>query len=363
VKLAKEFDISGVGLAKVCRASNIPLPPLGHWTKLEHGKATPQPVLPESALTTVTFDARQHRTEPPPGKRPARVKAAPEVEVEVEVKVEVKPAVSVGLAPFTMATQKKLLATEHTQASISTYDADIFECRVSRASIETLCQFLDAIERGVPRFGGELKPGQKGLDFVFDEQAVSFRITEQFTTSTLLVPGKKYASWERPEVVHNYTGKFTLEIHGYFEGRKKWADGKRQKLTEVLTECLDGLVAAAKAVKRRRIESEEQSRRWREESERRAELERRQRDRLDFQTKLLAEARATHDHVLLVEYVDRMKDELQSFVGPLPESTMQWLSTAASLAAWEGPLTLRKRLLAMGVARDYGSGSFGKLVA
>ena len=43
VKLAKEFDISDVGLAKVCRAHNIPLPPRGHWAKLPHGQASPPP--------------------------------------------------------------------------------------------------------------------------------------------------------------------------------------------------------------------------------------------------------------------------------------------------------------------------------
>jgi hypothetical protein len=60
VKLAKEFDISDVGLAKVCRVHNIPLPPRGHWAKLLHGKASPTPKLPPSKETTVTFDARRH---------------------------------------------------------------------------------------------------------------------------------------------------------------------------------------------------------------------------------------------------------------------------------------------------------------
>ena len=36
--LAKEFDISDVGLAKVCRKHDIPLPGLGHWAKVAAGK-------------------------------------------------------------------------------------------------------------------------------------------------------------------------------------------------------------------------------------------------------------------------------------------------------------------------------------
>lgn len=353
VKLAKEFDISDVGLAKVCRANNIPLPPRGHWAKLQHGKSSPTPKLPKSEQTTVTFDARRHRTEALRGKRSSETDSARKVEVQ---------ALGVGstLAPFTKATQKKLLATKRTDGSISTYDAETFECRVSRDSVDALCRLLDAIERAAPTFGGVFKPGEKALDFVFDDQAVSFRITEQYTTRTVEVPKKKHDYWQRPEVIYDFTGKFTLEIQGYFEGRKKWADGKRQKLTEVLTDFMEGLVAAAKSIKRIRLKREEDHRRWQEESARRAELERRQRDLQDFRTKLIAEAQAAQDHLLLMEYVDRIKSEMQDFVGPLPESTVQWLSTASALAASEAPLTLRTRRLAKGVVRDYGSGSFGR---
>ena len=36
-KLAEEYGISDVGLAKVCRKLHIPLPGLGHWTKIACG--------------------------------------------------------------------------------------------------------------------------------------------------------------------------------------------------------------------------------------------------------------------------------------------------------------------------------------
>lgn len=355
VKLAKQFDISDVGLAKVCRAHNIPLPQRGHWAKLEHGKASPTPMLPPSDKTIVKLDAERHRIEALRGKRLKPADSPRKVVVQA-------PCTSTTLAPFTTATRKKLLATKRTDGFISTYDAATFECRVSRGSVDALCQLLDAIERAAPTFDGGFKPGETGLDFVFDDQAVSWRIVEQYTTRTLVVPGKKYASWERPEVVYDFTGKFTLEIQGYVKGRKKWADGKRQRLTEVLSDFMDGLVAAAKSIKQFRLEMEERHRRLEEESARRVELERRQRDLRDFRTKLIAEAQAEQDHVLLMEYVDRIKSEMQEFVGPLPESTVQWLSTASALAASEAPFALRTRRLAKGVVQDYATGSFGRPV-
>ena len=46
-KVAPKYGLSDVGLAKVCTKHQIPRPPVGHWAKLEHGKATSKPELPE----------------------------------------------------------------------------------------------------------------------------------------------------------------------------------------------------------------------------------------------------------------------------------------------------------------------------
>ena len=58
-KLAAEYGISDVGLAKVCRKLEIPLPGLGHWTKIACGHSIPRPPLP--ALENVPVLMRQIR--------------------------------------------------------------------------------------------------------------------------------------------------------------------------------------------------------------------------------------------------------------------------------------------------------------
>lgn len=58
-KLAAEYGISDVGLAKVCRKLEIPLPGLGHWTKIACGHSIPRPPLP--ALESVPVLVRQIR--------------------------------------------------------------------------------------------------------------------------------------------------------------------------------------------------------------------------------------------------------------------------------------------------------------
>jgi hypothetical protein len=51
--LGQEFGISDVGLAKVCRKHNIPVPPVGYWRRKETGYKVTQPPLPAE-------DGREH---------------------------------------------------------------------------------------------------------------------------------------------------------------------------------------------------------------------------------------------------------------------------------------------------------------
>lgn len=45
--LAKEWGLSGRGLAKACRRLQVPVPPRGHWARLRAGKPARRPKLPE----------------------------------------------------------------------------------------------------------------------------------------------------------------------------------------------------------------------------------------------------------------------------------------------------------------------------
>jgi hypothetical protein len=44
-KLSKQFELSDVGLRKICIKNQIPLPPQGHWIRKQFGKEAPRPEL------------------------------------------------------------------------------------------------------------------------------------------------------------------------------------------------------------------------------------------------------------------------------------------------------------------------------
>jgi hypothetical protein len=59
-RLAKKYKISDNGLRKICKRMNIPLPPYGHWQKVQYGYKVTPIKLPEkySAQDEVTLDER-----------------------------------------------------------------------------------------------------------------------------------------------------------------------------------------------------------------------------------------------------------------------------------------------------------------
>jgi len=52
-KLYEQFELSDVGLRKICVKHQIPLPLQGHWTRKQFGKEGPQPTLTNSEFNPV----------------------------------------------------------------------------------------------------------------------------------------------------------------------------------------------------------------------------------------------------------------------------------------------------------------------
>jgi hypothetical protein len=49
-KLSKQFELSDVGLRKICVKHQIPLPPQGHWTRKQFGKEVPRSEVPNKEI-------------------------------------------------------------------------------------------------------------------------------------------------------------------------------------------------------------------------------------------------------------------------------------------------------------------------
>ena len=71
--LAKEFGLSDVGLAKLCRRHGIPLPGRGYWVRMQFGKKQERTALPDAkdataeTIVIIAPESRSYEKDLPPG--------------------------------------------------------------------------------------------------------------------------------------------------------------------------------------------------------------------------------------------------------------------------------------------------------
>jgi hypothetical protein len=353
-KLATEFGISDVGLAKACRRHAVPTPPMGHWTRVEHGKTSERAPLPPAPHgETVSLSEEKSRAQRLP----------PAAGVADALQVQVAPDTA-SLAPFSRATFSALSKAKPTSAGlVSCGGAAFFQVTASPGQTGRACRILDAIERKLSELGGQVARGSdnKPLCLTFDGQPVTFMLAERYTRTEFIPESERKSPYPRKEYAYHLTGELKLAIEGYFDGRKSWSDGARAKLEEKLPEVLPGLAAAAAAMKLLAQQRAEEHQRWQEQDRIRQELENQARRRAAFREAFATEARGWQRHQAAAEYLAHLRGTLEEHA-QLPEPSAQWLSHAEQAVADLDPTGRRLQLLHEGVKPDW-YGPFGaKLV-
>ena len=333
-KLAAEFAISDVGLAKVCRKHDIPVPPVGYWAKVAHGKPITRPALPPHPAQSISFDGQSDAL----ARKPTRVPAK-EFSVRPWVPVDLD-----SLAPFAAATHRALTKAKPTEKGLVTSgSATTMPCAVSPESVARAVRLLDAVERALPsvaaRFFHDRANGRVGVQ-VADEQ-VSFTLTEDTKRSETLIRHPRYEYLNRREYTYTSTGQLQLRIDADFVGRRTWSDGKRQLLENKLAGFVVGLVEAARGVTQLRAEREAARLKREADAERWRVDQEALRKRQQFIEQLDKEADAWTQATALRRYVDVLQAEVARAGVPLSASGQAWLALACELAASTNPLPVR----------------------
>jgi transglutaminase-like putative cysteine protease len=82
--LAQEFAMSDVGLAKICRKHNIPVPPVGYWRRKETGYKVPRPQLRAAKDAHEHLDIYIRERLPPEFEELAR-QSAPKIAIAADI--------------------------------------------------------------------------------------------------------------------------------------------------------------------------------------------------------------------------------------------------------------------------------------
>ena len=346
-KLAKEYGISNVALAKICKKLNIPYPWRGYWRRKETGKAVKQLPLPPNSDPTkqaVTI----HRTIRPESLEPISEDTSQRITAEQapEQKIEV---------PDRLGKTHRLLSghlTEWRSAKVDKYGAiwsgniRQLNIRVSPKSLSRALRIMNTLFLALEACGypvGIQEGYKRSLGVRIDGEPIEFGLEEKFRR--LDHPDQKnprLQSWERERHQYVPSGILFLKITQWgVDGlQKTWSDRKTSKLESCLNDVVAGLLKVAEAAKARRLKQEQEEQLRREAERRRQEEERKWQEELARRQRLEQEAASWVKAQQLRAYLAAFKDMLNDKHGEVQSGSQadQWLTWAHQHADRLDPL-------------------------
>lgn len=229
-RLAREFGISDVALAKLCRRRAIPTPPRGYWARLHAGQHPPRPGLPEAPAgmdRPVTVSVSTH----PPPPVPA-CPAPPPDNRSLPAPVAVfTPNDESRLHPIA---RRVLHCLRHHKLSgrglVRIREPGLPRISASPAQADRVARAVDSLLAATTARGctPEAGPADR-VEFRREKRQVTFRIEEEVECLDLTVPRRRY----RP------TGRlqFFLGAPGIPASRpQSWAESATTTLAIILAQ-------------------------------------------------------------------------------------------------------------------------------
>jgi hypothetical protein len=321
--LAKEFGMSDVGLAKICRKHDIPIPPLGYWRKKETGNKAVPPPLPAAKNGLETLDIYVRERLPP---ELAALAAEPAAEIAIPAELSHE---------FVTRTEKLLTSgKENEKRLIVPKNGTLLHVLVSREQMSRALRIMNALFLALEERGQSVswpKEEEAALTLGVDGETVRFCVLE-ITESLrhVLTPAEQKHPWMAPKWDYKLTGKLQFRVGNlpYSAGvRGTWSDGKCHRLEKCIGDFIVGLRVASAAIKKNRQETEERERRWEEERKQQEEQRRKAAEhkrKAEFVTELMRNwkeaqnvrtfAKALSECASKLELSDEEESEIQQVV-------------------------------------------------
>ena len=367
--LAKEWGISDVGLAKICKKNNVPRPGLGYWARKEHGYNPRQTPLPKGEDNSIEIHSRQESgVVDGEQSKEATEKGASERESDNRVTV---PEILIDPHPLVARTQKSLESAKVDRKGLARPRAKCtLDVAVSPISIERAMRIMDALIKALESREMEIhiadqeeeKPGASSYgrngrptDFVIRSsrqtgtfvsvlgESLKFSIEEQVARkeSPATSKTKKEYSWYSiREYEYFPTGRLFLNIKDVSGTRHAWSDTDKRRLEGLLNSFIIGLMNAAVTVRTNRLERENRQREW-EEQRRRADEQARLRLQEENRIKRLLEYVSNwHQSQRIREFIEAVRADAIRNRGPIePGSKVdKWIKWATRYANEVDPL-------------------------
>lgn len=340
-KLAVEFGVSDQGLAKACRRCEVPVPPVGYWQKLAHGKHVDQPPLEngqfdDQAIVEVAAGVKM------------RPKAAHSTSV-IQSNQEPPQSIEKATAPHPMLAHiQKAFNKAKSPSDFAFINVGPFKIRAAPMHSERIIGIVSAVLGASISENWEIRANNDGgWELLASDERIELAINENtrkvphIPTPAEIRENQRY-SWNKiPEFDHVPSGEMKLTITSgtYLGVRTNWSDGKKQTLESVLPSLIEGISIVGAALYTRRLEREERERQW--ELQRKQEAERQRLKQIQHtRFEILKEQASQHREAeLLRAFVDKVKLKLKALPSNDWSDVNEWIAWAETSIEQFDPLS------------------------
>jgi hypothetical protein len=356
MNLAKQYGLSDVGLAKICKKHKIPRPPRGYWARKAGGYNMKRLPLPKGDDVAIEISP-SIRSQSVYQVKDSLAGMSPPHEADEEP-IVVPDRLS---SPHSLTRQSSDILTGLQPNELGLVNPPKTECldiTVSKDSLRRALRIMDTVLKTLEKRGHSVYLSEGRTKTKISDVPISFGISEKLVTRKKRpeehdLSGRYSFGHSRFVDERAPSGELRLTIHEaenfYIYGcQQHWSDGKRAKLENRIGSFIDGLVTVAVAKIERDKERAEEERRkierqrqLEEERRRRAELRREYLAEEARVSKLIAESENWKRSQILREYLAEIEKRAgtEALALNLEKPLAEWLKWAHDQADRLDPFT------------------------
>ncbi len=260
-QLSEQWGVSRREIVQLCEQYSVPRPPNGYWAQLNWGTAPERPTLPTlDVADLIQLDAFRKQFEKPTSI--VKSTAASEKEASSQSKDSGKSEISVPdqltnphrfvkrLSSTSASTSKQ--PSNSGSSGYSNKQVVQSWVSVSKPQFRRALRIADTLLKHWESRGFEVSVNGclKSSD---EDDEIAFSITETYKRVEKPKKDHYWREWD-----HVPTGNLTVEVHcqHFDQLRRRWSDGKVQKLENIIGRFLDAIPTYLAEIKQSRLDNE-----------------------------------------------------------------------------------------------------------
>lgn len=284
-KLAKEYGLSDVGLAKICKKHNIPRPYRGYWAQILFGQVLQRDDLPNPE-NNPTIDITAHAPDALLSGLDADIQKLAQEPVPV-------PTTLRGAHAYVHAANETLQSAEITSTGeLKLPDSKCLYIDVSKKSLHRALCIMDGLIKGLLARKYEVSLAKEGcgahasiMGFDIEFQIEELQVVNKVEPEVGDLKGHYYFRHDREKSVQVLSGELRIcignesRLWGHHGVRRRWTDSPRQRLEDSLHKVIAGMMTYALVLAEIKKKDDEREAQYEKEQARQLKEERRQEKR------------------------------------------------------------------------------------